>query len=401
MTTVKTDIRTRSELKAKTLSVPGIKQRPGIYVHIPFCEKKCDYCDFLSFDWLGIKERRQYFDALVEEIRCLSNHEFHVDSVFFGGGTPSVVEVEFIKLIMDQLRESFIIDKDTEISMEANPNTITANKLEAWLSSGVNRLSIGVQSTSEAVLQTLGRIHDRETVFSSYKDARFAGFENINIDLIFAVPEQTEEIWEQTMIEILTLRPEHISFYALEAEEGTPLFQRLKSGELTAIDETTDRGMYHKALELLNEAGYVHYEISNAAIAGYECRHNLKYWSMVDYLGFGLGAHSFAGGLRKSNTADFETYVSGDEGFLCDCHKNNENDNISEHMFLGLRKMGGVSAAEFSLRFGRDLYETYRTQIRDLTAAGLLESKAVPGDSYLCLTKKGIDVSNRVFVAFI
>ena len=376
-------------------------QELGLYIHIPFCERKCAYCDFLSFDQFSADVHKLYFDALKSEIKARSNKEYSVDSVFFGGGTPSVAGAAFIKQILDLLREHFNIKSDAEISVEANPNSIKPNELAQWLEAGVNRLSIGAQSTSANVLSTLGRIHGRDIVFSSFSEAMSAGFNNINMDLIFAVPGQSEEIWEQTLVEILGLRPEHISFYSLEIEEGTPLFQRLINGELTPVDEAIDRWMYHRALSLLKDAGFVHYEISNAALPGYECRHNLKYWSLKDYLGLGLGAHSFIDGCRFSNTVDLSVYLAEDSEFRDHFHRNSESDSISEFMFLGLRRIRGVSAAEFKRCFGKDLFKMFGCQIDKMTAAGLLKSCCEKGDISISLTNKGIDVSNCVFTEFI
>jgi oxygen-independent coproporphyrinogen-3 oxidase len=385
-----------------------------------------------------------YVKALVREIenihceltaKCGYDCSPAVDSIFFGGGTPSVIDSSLITDILDALRESFRISADAEISIEGNPGSISPEKLEAWLAVGINRLSIGAQSTNDDILCTLGRIHCRREIFSCFQAARSAGFNSINMDLIFAVPGQSEELWEETLLEVITQNPEHISFYSLEIEENTPLQRSLLKDEIEVVSDECDRRMYHRSIELLRNAGYIHYEISNAARPGFECRHNLKYWSMEDYLGFGLGAHSFFGDRRRSNVTDIDRYLTAGttmtktpvpettddigqiadrknfkrvdikakhhhdfyhNGFLFESHENTEWESISEFMFLGLRKLQGISISEFKRRFGKDVFSLFAEEISRSLAAGLLSAE---GD-YLRLTARGIDFSNQVFLGF-
>ncbi|MDR2770495.1 MAG: radical SAM family heme chaperone HemW [Clostridiales Family XIII bacterium] len=379
------------------------KRTIGLYVHIPFCAQKCRYCDFLSFAHTDASVREAYTRALIAEIGQqgkVYGNRFLVDSVFLGGGTPSLLSAGQLSRILAALSRSFSRTRDCETTMEANPGALDARKLEAVLTHGVNRLSIGVQSLSDALLRVLGRIHTRADFLANYKAARHAGFANINLDLMFAFPMQALADWRETLTEALDLRPEHVSFYSLQPEEATPLWASLRDGTLAAIDEDTDREMYHDAVRTLTRAGYAHYEISNAARPGFRCRHNLKYWSMEAYLGLGLGAHSYADGIRFSNTCDPDAYIAAADGrapFRAHTHVNSLEDCISEYMFLGLRRIEGVLEADYARHFGEELDARFGGEIARLTREGLLER----ADCALRLTPRGIDVSNRVFVAFV
>jgi oxygen-independent coproporphyrinogen-3 oxidase len=418
----------------------------GIYVHIPFCAKKCSYCDFLSFADCGAATQDAYVTALIREIKWKSEHILEhasarpsfpagrnlvADSVFIGGGTPSFIEAKHIARLLDAIKSSMHIVAGAEISMEANPASITKENLEVWAAAGVNRLSIGAQSTSNETLRVLGRAHDRREVFRCFETARNSGFSNINMDLIFAVPGQSAPQWINTLSEIIALRPEHLSFYSLEIEKGTPIFEQCSRKTLFPVDESVDRRMYHEALTLLKAAGYHHYEISNASLPGFSCRHNLKYWSMDDYLGFGLGAHSFYAGRRSANIIRLDDYIEArDSSFEAASHKNTPYDDISEFMFLGLRKREGVSSLEFNHRFNLDLLDFYKDAIEKGVLNGLLEvytktpegktmvyagartqnvepstrihkNISLPSPISLALTEKGIDFSNSVFLDFI
>ncbi|MDR0424167.1 MAG: radical SAM family heme chaperone HemW [Clostridiales Family XIII bacterium] len=351
----------------------------GIYVHIPFCVKKCAYCDFLSFGGRKHGEHSAYAAALLREIRIKADvyaGRYTVDSVFFGGGTPSCIDAGLLARIMEGLKASFRFAPSCEATIEANPGTVDARKLEAYLRAGINRLSMGVQSTSARTLALLGRIHGRQAFLEAYGLARAAGFKNINFDLMFAVPGQSEGEWAECLEEAISLRPEHISFYSLQIEEGTEIYDRCHAGELAPADEAVDRRMYHRALAILEKNAYFRYEISNACRKGFECRHNLKYWSMQDYLGLGLGAHSFLEGVRIGGIEDLAAYlVAAQEGdYECERHANTESDNISEAMFLGLRRAAGLSGEEFRAATGKGLYETFGAQLEKLAAAGLLEA---------------------------
>jgi oxygen-independent coproporphyrinogen-3 oxidase len=383
----------------------GGGRRPslGLYLHVPFCASKCPYCDFLSFARTEPALREAYVGALIDEIRRrgrVYENVFCVDSVFFGGGTPSLLSAPELSRILTELSSAFSLSRDCEITMEANPGVLDERTLESARSAGVNRLSLGAQSLSDRLLAALGRIHTRADFLNNYEAARRAGIENINVDLMFAFPSQSFDDWRETLSEAVALRPEHISFYSLQLEEGTPMHAAARAGELDEVPEELDRDMYHCAVSALADAGYERYEISNAALPGFRCRHNLKYWSLAPYLGLGLGAHSHADGMRFSNTEDLNAYIAaaGDRALLvAQEHLNTPLDDIAEYMFLGLRRTEGVSEADYLARFGEDMRARFGKEIESLTDEGLLESAA----GALRLTETGVDVSNRVFVAFV
>lgn len=373
----------------------------GLYIHIPFCVKKCSYCDFVSFEGCDDRLQRDYAAELVKEIRhwgYLYDKRFRIDTIFFGGGTPSLVDESLLCELIASIRGSFPVDSDAEITLEANPGTLTARKLEAYSAAGVNRLSIGVQSLDDEMLKNLGRIHSVDEFLKNYLLARKYGFNNINIDLMFAIPGHSLEIWADTIRKAVELAPEHISFYSLQIEENTRLYTMLKSGEIQQISDVLDREMYHMAIEALNAAGYSHYEISNASKQGYECRHNLKYWSMENYLGLGLGAHSYIDGLRFSMTEDLQGYLNGEK--VKWQHKNDLKDDVSEYIFTGMRKTRGISLEDFRKRFGKELFEFYPEQrglIGQFEQNGFIEVR----DGFMRFTVKGFDVSNRILSEFI
>ena len=445
----------------------ALKAQPvaGIYVHIPFCARKCLYCDFLSFDKWNSSMQAEYARALLSEIRSGGNgvcaralsgsssqRRPAADTVFIGGGTPSLFPQEYIEEILETLRETFEIAEDAEITIEANPGTLTKEKLSAYRRFGINRLSMGVQSFDDRLLARLGRVHSAAEAMETYKLARRCGFENINLDLMFALPGQTEEMWRRTLETAAELSPEHISFYSLQLEENTPFFEMFCRGEIEQIPDDIDRGMYHRAIAFLKASGYGHYEISNAAKPGYECRHNLKYWSMEDYFGFGLGASGFVGGVRYSNLRDFGEYcraaVAGgdrntdrwiqnsdveifdcdsrkvrhcsetvkdtdsaklvcrnvpavDKGTAAELHENTAYDNESEYIFTGLRKTAGIDLCDFSARFGRELEQD--AAVQRYIASGHMELLKRPADGHVFLrfTENGIDISNGILADII
>lgn len=386
----------------------------GIYVHIPFCVKKCNYCDFLSFS-ADEEEKEKYIQALIQEINAQKlESDYIVNTVFIGGGTPSILEGSFADSIFMALRKKFKISETAEITMECNPGTVTKDNLSLYRSLGVNRLSFGLQSSDDYELSLLGRIHTWEDFLTSFDLAREAGFCNINIDLMSGIPAQTVESFEKTCKRVLALQPEHISAYSLIVEEGTPFYERYKDNP--PVSEKTDRLLYARTKELLQEGGYHRYEISNYAKEGYECAHNLKYWSREDYLGLGLGASSLLGKCRLKNVSDMKTYLmknspdAGQQpqvrvveqtGREQSCYEQIEylgkEDEMSEFMFLGLRKMEGVSETEFQSLFGKTISEVYPGICRKLTDVGLLKKS---GEFY-ALTEKGIDISNYVMSEFI
>lgn len=376
-----------------------------LYLHIPFCVKKCNYCDFLSA-LAGEETRAAYVDALLEEIRGFDEPEdYEVVTVFFGGGTPSILPGQAIFRIMEALREKFSFRKGAEITLEANPGTVDKEKLSFYKKAGINRLSFGLQSADAEELKKLGRIHTWEKFLESFQLAREAGFSNINVDLMSALPGQTKESWEKTLRQVLALQPEHISAYSLIIEEGTPFYQlyekdveRRDAGEEPELipSEEEERAMYEATGRILKEQGYLHYEISNYAKPGCECRHNLGYWQRRDYLGFGLGASTLLNPVRYKNTEDLEAYLGGDfskkEFFVL-----TKDNQIEETMFLGLRVLEGVSKEHFREQFSCELRVVYRKEMEKLEQEGLLEEE---GD-FVRLTSRGIDLSNPVLAEFL
>lgn len=376
----------------------------GLYIHIPFCVRKCKYCGFLSFDDCGEDIKGRYVNALFSEIKMQAERfrDYAVDTIFVGGGTPTAIPAENLAQIIKCVKENFNVTANAEITTESNPGTMTAEMLETYRNAGINRLSIGVQSLDDKVLSALGRIHTADEFKNTYFAARRAGFDNINIDLMFAVPLLTEKIWEDILKEAIKLAPEHISFYSLQIEEGTEFYRMYKEGTLTLADDETDRRMYHNAVKMLKEAGYHHYEISNAARPGFESRHNMKYWMFCEYLGLGLGASSFAGGKRFTNTSSMSDYIAENNNFLLPqdtAAENTEADDVFEYIFTGLRMTSGIDLAHFKSRFGKTLEEYYPDKtayINRMIADGFMFCE----NGHLGLTLAGIDISNSIMSEF-
>lgn len=373
----------------------------GLYIHIPFCKQKCFYCDFPS--WAGKEGQMQvYVNALCSEIQKRGKQypQKKVVSVFFGGGTPTTLPIPMLEQLMQTVFASWNTTEDAEITTEANPGTLDAAMATALRKMGFNRLSMGVQAWQNRLLKELGRIHTIEGFQENYQAVRKAGFDNVNTDLMFALPHQTMADWQETVKNITAMQPEHISAYSLILEEGTPFFEKYEKGELEPAEEELDREMYHWAVAYLEENGYEQYEISNFAKKGRQSRHNRIYWLAEEYLGMGLGAHSYMEGERFHNPYDLQAYIAADgevsllkeevEGIT-------EEDALAEFMFLGLRLTEGVTFARFRGRFGKEMTEIYGKEIADLTAEGLLEQDA----QGICLSKRGIDVSNYVFEKFL
>lgn len=432
------------------------KETLGLYVHIPFCEQKCRYCDFLSFGGQGQKEQELYCCALEREIwmrgQSLSQAAgLAVDTVFLGGGTPSLLAPALTERIMRALSDCFPISPQAEITTEANPKTLSPEKLTRYRQAGINRLSMGVQTLNPSLLKVLGRIHTTQDFFENFHQARACGFDNINVDLIFSLPGQTLAIWNETLDGILELSPEHISFYSLQIEEGTPFYQMFLSGEIQQTPDELDRAMYHSALCRLEQAGYQRYEISNGArrekpgeASPYRCRHNLKYWSMENYLGLGLGAHSYLNpelaahlprnpelgnsfsreqpnpdwqcgasdgreepkqwGRRFFNQDTMKEYLKAAEEpfsevdlFLKEAHRNTAEEERSDFFFTQLRKTEGFSLEDYRRRFGEELESRYRSTVERFTAEALLDRKG----GRIFLTQRGTDLANQVIREFI
>lgn len=379
-----------------------MKRELEIYIHIPFCIRKCAYCDFLSGP-ADDKAIDYYVEKLIDEISahgaCDFVKETMVTTIFFGGGTPSILSGNQMQRIMESVRANFSVVEDAEISMEANPGTVTKEKLECYRQAGINRISFGLQSADNEELKLLGRIHTWEDFLESYGLARACGFDNINVDLISAIPKQTLGSWEEGIRKVLALEPEHISAYSLIIEEGTPFFEKYgegTEGELMLPSEEDEREMYYLTEKLLQQAGYHRYEISNYAKEGRECRHNLGYWERENYLGIGLGASSLIDNVRYRNTDKLSEYLTHSKelgGLRLDEEVLSRKAQMEEFVFLGLRKIEGISNRLFCDLFGHDLEQCYGRGIAKMKAEQLLEEV----NGMLRLTRKGIDVSNYVF----
>lgn len=373
----------------------------GLYIHIPFCRQKCLYCDFPS--WAGKEGQMQgYVDALTKEIRKRGTEytDQQVVSVFFGGGTPTTLTIPMLEQLMQAVFESWNIAEDAEITTEANPGMLDGEMAAALKKMGFNRLSMGVQAWQNRLLKELGRIHTIEVFRENFKAVREAGFTNINTDLMFALPNQTMEDWQETVKNIVAMNPEHISAYSLIIEEGTPFYDRYEKGELKPAEEELDREMYHWAVDYLAEHGYEQYEISNFAKKGRQSRHNRIYWQAEEYLGMGLGSHSYMNGERFHNIYDLQEYIraDGDVSLLKeDIERITEEDALAEFMFLGLRLTEGVSFAGFQERFGQGMKNIYGSQIEELVKDELLQEDEIG----IRLTKRGVDISNYVFEKFL
>ena len=366
-----------------------------LYIHIPFCVRKCAYCDFLSAP--GSEEAKaSYTEALLREIEAVKTEKREVSSIFVGGGTPSALSPSLMGDIFEKIHKSFSVAPDAEITIEANPGTLSKEKLFLYRNVGINRLSLGLQSPEAAELKSLGRIHTYEEFLESFSLAREAGFQNINVDLMCALPDQTYEGWIRNLRTVAALHPEHISAYSLIIEEGTPFAKR----KLNLPDEDTEYRMYEDTAGILAEYGYEQYEISNYAKKALACQHNVGYWTRKEYLGLGLGAASLWGNQRFSNTSDFSAYLK-ESGSPEKIRENRETlsleDEMSEFMFLGLRRMQGISGTQFENCFGNTIEEIYGDVIEKLEQEKMLEVK----EDKIRLTKRGIDVSNYVFCEFL
>lgn len=371
-----------------------------LYLHMPFCVRKCAYCDFLSFP-SGAETQRMYAKRLMEDIDVMGKRygEIPVETIFIGGGTPSVPDSGLIVEIMEHVRHAFHVADGAEISMEANPGTVTREKLTDYRKAGINRLSFGLQSANDQELKLLGRIHTWAEFLESFTLARECGFANLNIDLMSALPGQTCESWKETLSRVTDLDPEHISAYSLIIEEGTPFGERYGSEEGRKLlpDEDSEREMYHETKRFLKDCGYERYEISNYAKPGRECRHNIGYWTGVPYLGLGLRASSYLDGCRFTVNPDMKQYLEEKPGMFADIEKLTKKDMEEEFFYVGLRMTAGVSLSEFERRFGISAKEVY---------PGLMETfvkeKAArfEGDRFV-LTDYGLDVSNYIMAQFL
>lgn len=384
----------------------------GLYIHIPFCKQKCNYCDFCSYE---NKEQLipKYMKWLQTEIREVgkSNEQdakegkdilFIVKTIYIGGGTPSFVDSMYIVEILKAIRESYNVDEKAEITIEVNPGTVTLKKLQDYFNCGINRLSIGLQSTYDTLLKQIGRIHTYQEFLDTYHLAREIGFQNINVDLMLGLPNQTLQEMQNSVEEVIGLEPEHISLYSLIVEEGTKLEKQLTEKVLVLPEELIEREMYWKTKELLEVNGYIHYEISNFAKPDYASKHNMDCWNQKEYIGFGVASHSYTNGVRYSNVENIEEYIQNyengkpEDNFIFH-EKQNQEAKQKEFMMLGLRKIHGISVQEFKNRFIANPIYLYHKELEKLVTEELIE---IDGDQ-IKLTNKGLDLANLVWEEFV
>ncbi len=365
----------------------------GLYVHIPFCLKKCKYCDFNSF-CASSEDKEKYLSALFEEMDEYKGEE--CDTVFVGGGTPTSLDAKSLKSLLRKISSTFILPKDCEFTVEANPKTIDEEKLEVMLKNGVNRLSVGVQSFNDDELQKLGRAHLGIEAEETVRLLKKHGFKNISIDLMCAIPGQTKESFKENLKRAFDLSPSHISCYSLILEEGTPLFDEYKKGLLELPNEDLEREIYEIAVCEMRKHGYNRYEISNFAKSGCESRHNIKYWKCDEYIGVGLSAHSYLDGVRFSNTDSFSAYISknfrlGEKEIL------SQNDKMSEFAFLGFRMDRGISEKEFFKKFGIDFKKVFEKPLSKFLKLGMIKEE----NGFFKLSEDAVSVSNQIMCEFI
>lgn len=373
----------------------------SLYLHIPFCESKCFYCDFTSYPKKKVLHQ-EYVDALCLEMEQVGEvlQQYVIDTIFIGGGTPSILSTNQIETIQNWLRRSFTITEDTEITMEANPGTLNQDKIDVIGNGIINRLSMGLQSTENELLKKIGRIHTFEDFEQNYENLRKVGIKNINVDMMFGLPNQNQNRYLEGLIKIAHMSPEHISSYGLIIEEGTPFYGLYHKGRLKLPEEHVERLMYDSCIQTLKEFGYQHYEISNFSKPGYACRHNLVYWDLKPYIGLGLASHSYFNGQRYENTKDLDAYIK--MGMKGEFPKENiitltKKELMEEFMFLGLRKIDGITIADFEKKFDVLIDRVYGKQIEGLLNEGLLQE----AKGSFSLSRRGMDLANRVFSEFL
>lgn len=374
----------------------------GIYVHIPFCKSKCLYCDFTSYTDKNTEIRR-YVDCLKREINYRSKDEYLVKTIFFGGGTPSIIDGKYIVEILSEINNAYIVDKNAEITIEINPGTIDKHKLEKYKEAGINRISIGLQSSKKELLKEIGRIHTYEDFENTVELAKEVGFTNINVDLMIGIPNQTIYDVEDTLDKVLALDLTHISVYSLIYEDGTLMTKMVDEGKLLEVDEEIERYMYWYAKRRLEDNGFIHYEISNFAKPSYRCKHNLDCWNQKEYLGFGVAAASYIDNFRIKNTDSLEKYISNinsDKYYknLIIEEKQDIDEQMKEFVILRLRMTEGFKASDFTAKFNKDVYKVFESQMDKLLSDGLIIAEEF---GYLKLTKKGLDLANIVWGEFI
>ena len=375
------------------------KNEIGIYVHIPFCKKKCDYCDFISYcNKDNLIEK--YVEAMKKEIES-QNIKPEITTIYIGGGTPSYIDSKYIIQIINKIKEKNV-SPNAEITIEVNPGTVTMEKLEDYRSCGINRISIGLQSTNNTLLKEIGRIHDFKQFLETFKMAKKVGFKNINVDLMLGLPNQRIKDLKESLEQILKLKPKHVSVYSLIVEDGTPIANKIEKGELQLPDEELERNMYWFVKNTLELNGYKHYEISNFAKKGYESKHNLNCWNQKEYIGIGVAAHSYRDITRYSNTENIEEYIKNVNNEEFNKNKiihevQKEDDAKKEFMLLGLRKIDGIKISDFKNKFGDNPIYLYRNELKKLIDEKLL----IIDNNDIRLSNKGIDLANLVWEEFV
>lgn len=375
------------------------KNKIGIYVHIPFCKKKCDYCDFISY--CGKDDLiEKYVDSVKKEIDHVKIKS-EITTIYIGGGTPSYIDSKFIVQILEKIKEKNVA-QDAEITIEVNPGTVTQEKLQDYIDCGINRISIGLQTTNDELLKQIGRIHNYEQFLETYKMAKKVGFKNINVDLMLGLPNQRIIDLKESLENVLRLAPKHISVYSLIVEEGTPIANKIKNGKLKLLDDELERNMYWYVKNTLELNGYKHYEISNFAKKGYESKHNMNCWNQMEYVGIGTAAHSYRDITRYSNTEDIKEYIKNVQKGEFEKNRiiheiQKEEDSKKEFMLLGLRKIDGLKISEFKNKFGDNPIYLYRNELKKLSDEKLI----IIQDDNIRLSNKGIDLANLVWEEFV
>lgn len=371
----------------------------GIYVHIPFCKRKCYYCDFISYSNKDSKIE-EYIEAVKKEIE-LQKIKSEITTVYIGGGTPSYIDSKYIKEIIAEIQKKNV-SENAEITIEVNPGTVSLEKLKDYKETGINRLSIGLQSIQDELLKQIGRIHDFEQFLETYKMAREVGFNNINVDLMLGLPNQRIKDLKESLENILQLDPEHISVYSLIVEDGTPMANKIESGDLDLPEEELERNMYWYIKSTLELNGYKHYEISNFAKKGYESKHNINCWNQKEYVGIGVAAHSYRDITRYSNTESLGEYIRNVKKENLERNRiiheiQKEDDTKKEYMILGLRQIDGIQIGKFKAKFGDNPIYLFRNELKKLSDENLI---SVDEDN-IKLTNKGIDLANLVWEEFV
>lgn len=373
----------------------------SLYIHIPFCMSKCYYCDFTSFP--NNKEKIQgYIDSLIKELELYKERikDYNINTIFIGGGTPSCIDANYIYKILEYINCNFNVSKTCEISIETNPGTLNKEKVKIYKESGINRVSMGVQSLKEDLLKVIGRIHNADDFYKSLELLRKADLNNVNVDLMFGLPGQTLDMVLDSLKKVVELNIEHISYYSLILEENTKLYNMYNQEKITLPNEDVERDMYHKTREYLINRGYEHYEISNYALSNYECKHNLTYWNVMPYLGVGLGSHSNIEGKRFWNTIHIDKYIEKlkeniipieDEEII------DINTEIEEFCILGFRKIQGIDKKQFKLRFNNEIETIYKDIINKHVNNGLV----INSEDFISLTNRGLDLANLVEMDFL